>query len=215
MARMPNGPTTEERRRQIMDAALRVFAEKGFTGATNKDIGREASVAPGLIYHYFADKRALFDALFAERVPLAATGALLAIDGAENDEPRAVLGRLFSTLLARMDTEEDLCVFKLLTGEAMRDAGMLERFNANAGAVVADLASYLANQVARGRLRPLEPTVVAQLLIGSLIQMMMRRNAAGDPVLRGYDLDKIAGTLVEMALGGLEVRAVLDAAAKP
>jgi len=164
-----------------MDAALQVFAEKGFTGATNKDIGRKAGIAPGLIYHYFDDKRALFDAIFTERVPLGATGALLTDDGMADAAPHIVLRHLFSTLLARMDTVEAIFVFKLLTGEAMRDPQMTARFNANAGEVVEALASYLSKQVVRGRLRPHDPVVVAQLLIGALIQFMTRRNVTGDP----------------------------------
>ena len=50
--------TVENRREQIMESALRVFAKKGFTGASNKDIAREAGITPGLIYHYFESKEA-------------------------------------------------------------------------------------------------------------------------------------------------------------
>lgn len=51
----------ESKRQQIIDAALHVFASKGFEKATNKDIADEAKIAsPGLIYHYFKDKGDLF-----------------------------------------------------------------------------------------------------------------------------------------------------------
>ncbi|NIW45213.1 MAG: TetR family transcriptional regulator, partial [Gammaproteobacteria bacterium] len=44
----------ETRREEIIDAALRVFSEKGFNAATNKDIAKAAGIrSPGLIYHYF------------------------------------------------------------------------------------------------------------------------------------------------------------------
>nr|MCR5661372.1 TetR family transcriptional regulator [bacterium] len=45
----------EARREQIIQAALKVFSEKGFLAATNKDIAAAAGIAPGLIYHYFKD----------------------------------------------------------------------------------------------------------------------------------------------------------------
>jgi AcrR family transcriptional regulator len=44
------------RRKQILDAATRVFAEKGFHRATIKDIARVAGIADGTIYTYFASK---------------------------------------------------------------------------------------------------------------------------------------------------------------
>ncbi len=46
MARTPK--VVEDRKEQILDAAMRVFAQKGFTRATNKDIAREAGITPGL-----------------------------------------------------------------------------------------------------------------------------------------------------------------------
>src|SRR5258708_16776644 len=60
----------EDRRDQIMDAAMRVFAQKGFMKATNKDIAREAGITPGLIYYYFESKEALLKAIIETRSPL-------------------------------------------------------------------------------------------------------------------------------------------------
>jgi TetR/AcrR family transcriptional regulator len=47
-------------RDQILDAAERLFAGRGFAGATIKDIGREAGVNSALLYYYFADKEQLY-----------------------------------------------------------------------------------------------------------------------------------------------------------
>lgn len=49
-----------EQRRRILDAAIRVFGEAGWKGATTRMIGREAGVNSALIYYYFADKQTLF-----------------------------------------------------------------------------------------------------------------------------------------------------------
>src|SRR5436853_7923998 len=68
MARTPK--IVEDRREQIIDAAMRVFSQKGFTRATNKDIAREARITPGVIYHYFENKQALLRAIVEARSPL-------------------------------------------------------------------------------------------------------------------------------------------------
>jgi AcrR family transcriptional regulator len=56
-----------DRRRQILDAAVRVFAQRGFTQCRVSDIAEEAGVAYGLVYHYFGSKDAVLDTLFVER----------------------------------------------------------------------------------------------------------------------------------------------------
>src|SRR5919202_1802071 len=103
MARPANGPTGEERRRQIISVAARVFAHKGYTDATTKDIAAEAGVTHAALYHYFRDKRALFEAVLATYNPLAGVVAVVQTAGAE-EEPRAVLTRLTLAMTDRLET---------------------------------------------------------------------------------------------------------------
>ena len=56
-----------DRRRQILDAAIRVFARQGFHACRVSDIAREAGVAYGLVYHYFDSKDQVLNELFVER----------------------------------------------------------------------------------------------------------------------------------------------------
>jgi TetR/AcrR family fatty acid metabolism transcriptional regulator len=55
-----------ERRRQILDAAVRAFARNGYHGCRVSDVATEAGVAYGLVYHYYGSKEALLDAIFRE-----------------------------------------------------------------------------------------------------------------------------------------------------
>jgi len=57
---------SEEKRRQILDAAVRVFARKGFHTCRVADIAEEAGVAHGLLYHYFTSKDEVLEAVFRE-----------------------------------------------------------------------------------------------------------------------------------------------------
>jgi AcrR family transcriptional regulator len=56
-----------DKRRVILDAAVRVFARQGFHTCRVSDIADEAGVAYGLVYHYFASKDQILDTLFLER----------------------------------------------------------------------------------------------------------------------------------------------------
>src|SRR5689334_4003261 len=110
MPRPANGPTGEERRCQIIDAASRIFARKGYMGATTKDIARAAGVTHAAIYHYFRDKRALFEEVLTAHDPLArAAGQVLA--AAADEEPRAVLLRLVRAMIGELEQSDELPVF--------------------------------------------------------------------------------------------------------
>ena len=56
-----------DKRRQILDAAIRVFARQGFHACRVSDVADEAGVAYGLVYHYFQSKDEILDTLFLER----------------------------------------------------------------------------------------------------------------------------------------------------
>jgi AcrR family transcriptional regulator len=64
IARAKNGA---DKRRLILDAAVRVFARQGFHACRVSDIADEAGVAYGLVYHYFDSKDEVLDTLFLER----------------------------------------------------------------------------------------------------------------------------------------------------
>jgi TetR/AcrR family transcriptional regulator, fatty acid metabolism regulator protein len=55
-----------DRRRQILEAAVKVFARKGFHAARVGDIAEEAGIAYGLVYHYFKSKEELLETIFRE-----------------------------------------------------------------------------------------------------------------------------------------------------
>ena len=56
-----------DKRRMILDAAIRVFAREGFHRCRVSAIANEAGVAYGLVYHYFTSKDEVLDTLFTER----------------------------------------------------------------------------------------------------------------------------------------------------
>ncbi len=64
--RAPGRPVEGDKRRVILDAALRVFAERGYHGTAVPDVAKAAGVATGTLYHYFANKEALVNEVFRD-----------------------------------------------------------------------------------------------------------------------------------------------------
>ncbi len=62
------GPRSANRRRDLLDAAARLFARQGFHAASMRDIARAVGMLPGSLYYHFASKDALLLAVYAEGV---------------------------------------------------------------------------------------------------------------------------------------------------
>src|SRR5690348_16421182 len=88
-----------EKRRQILDAAVKVFARQGFYACRVSDIADEAGVAYGLVYHYFSSKDEILDTLFLERwdVMLAAIAEADASHRAPREKLFAIAGFIFES----------------------------------------------------------------------------------------------------------------------
>jgi TetR/AcrR family fatty acid metabolism transcriptional regulator len=88
-----------DRRRQIIDAAVRVFARQGFHACRVSDIADEAGVAYGLVYHYFRSKEEVLDTLFTERwdILLQVIRDTDAEDAPARDKLRAIAAFIFES----------------------------------------------------------------------------------------------------------------------
>ena len=83
-----------DKRRLILDAAIRVFAREGYHRCRVSDIAREANVAYGLVYHYFRSKDEVLDTLFTERwtLLLDAIAETDRSDSSARDKLRSIAG---------------------------------------------------------------------------------------------------------------------------
>jgi AcrR family transcriptional regulator len=113
----------EEKRRLILDAAVRVFAHKGFHTSRVGDIAEEAGVAHGLLYHYFPSKDEVLDTIFRETW----SRLLEEIDEIEtSEEPaRKQLQRVAARLLGSWQREPD--VIRVLIKEIARSPEVQQR----------------------------------------------------------------------------------------
>ncbi|MDX6669394.1 MAG: TetR/AcrR family transcriptional regulator, fatty acid metabolism regulator protein [Solirubrobacteraceae bacterium] len=95
----PRSQTAIDKRRTILDAAVRVFASQGFHRCRVSDIADEAGVAYGLVYHYFDTKEEILDTLFLERweLLLAAIAEVDARDAPARDKLYEVASFIFDS----------------------------------------------------------------------------------------------------------------------
>ena len=113
-----------DKRRIILDAAVRVFARQGFHTARVSDIADDAGVAYGLVYHYFGSKDEVLDTLFLDRWNLLLE-AIQEVDAREDATPRDKLFAITSFIVDSYRHDPD--VMKVIIVEVTRAANTFGR----------------------------------------------------------------------------------------
>jgi TetR/AcrR family transcriptional regulator, fatty acid metabolism regulator protein len=113
-----------DKRRQILDAAIRVFARQGFHATRVSDIADEAGVAYGLVYHYFRSKDEVLNELFSERWSLL-LAAIEETDGSASMTPRDKLGAVAGFIIESYRHDPEL--MKVIIVEVTRAANSFGR----------------------------------------------------------------------------------------
>jgi TetR/AcrR family fatty acid metabolism transcriptional regulator len=189
-----------DRRRQILDAAVRVFARQGFHSCRVSDIADEAGVAYGLVYHYFASKEQVMNELFMERWSL----LLQAIDEADGQEISgrekldAVAGFIVDSY--RHDPE----LMKVIIVEVTRAANSFGRTHLlDISQAYDSIARIVEGAQATGEFRrDVDPTFASMWFYGAIEQLL---SAWVFELIPGGDADfeRAREMLVETICGGL------------
>ncbi|HSJ17612.1 MAG TPA: TetR/AcrR family transcriptional regulator [Solirubrobacterales bacterium] len=198
-----------DKRRVILDAAIRVFARQGFHHCRVSDIADEAGVAYGLVYHYFKSKDEVLNELFTERwsLLLAAIDEVDAQDVPSRDKLRAVANFIVESY--RHEPE----LMKVIIVEVTRAANSFGRTHLpEIRRAYEKIAKIVADGQARGELRrDVDPLFASMWFYGAIEQLLsgwvFELIPTGDA-----DFERAKDMVTETICGGLEPRAPADGA---
>jgi TetR/AcrR family transcriptional regulator, fatty acid metabolism regulator protein len=188
----------EEKRRQLLDAAVRVFARKGFHASRVGDIAEEAGVAHGLLYHYFKSKDQVLEAVFHDNwsILLARIASVEESDEPAADQLRHIAAIVLRTWLHLPD------VVRVVIREFGRSPELAERIGELAQPIDS-IARVIERGVERGEFKQVDPRVAATVVYGSIDELLtawvLDRLPSGEE-----DVAAAEQTLVEVSLCGLE-----------
>jgi AcrR family transcriptional regulator len=162
-----------ERRREILDAAVRVFGERGFDCATIADVAREAGVSAGTVVHYFGSKGDLFEEALRDRFleEVAGGEALLA---AHHETYRELLIKLLDRMWHHLmqPGTADLMLFGLV--KATSFPGACEMMCREVGDRWRRLlAGVISGGIKNGEFRPVDVSLQARVLASSLSGLVL------------------------------------------
>ena len=189
------------RKREILAAAAQVFAEKGYSSTTTKEIADAADVAEGTLYNYFDGKREILLSIATEAdVPIER-----ALQEAGKLENREAMIALFED--AFDIAEARLPFLRALLTEAWTDDGILQEFVAARLRRVSQLLqAFISERIAAGAFRPIDPALGARMAMGTFGGLIL-------PILRGVESlpspeerHVLAEMIVGVLLDGIRVR---------
>ncbi len=160
----------ETRRAQLIEVALRLFAERGYDGTATRDIAAAAGVAEGLLFRHFPTKRELLAAVLAEYGP---RHQFLQI--APQLGEMSVRDALVRVYAQRVDLLWDNRLFvRLVMAESRGPGEAAEEFRAMLEEGPRLVAELLRARMARGELRCFDADVGASMLGGAVFSYFVR-----------------------------------------
>lgn len=202
VARTVAAEAEPEKRRAILHAAVRVFAEKGYHGCRIADVARAADVAYGLVYHYFRNKEELLESVFAEQWAIL-INALTAIDqgpGSAAEKIAGIFAFVFDVYKTAPAAVRVLILEVTRTPHSLRAGSTRETFEV----AVQTVADIIRRGQAGGELRvDLDPVVAAAGVLGALELSVSGMVVGLVPASTEQQIDGAKRVVADLVLRGL------------
>jgi AcrR family transcriptional regulator len=194
---------TVDKRRLILDAAVRVFAREGFHRCRVSDIAREADVAYGLVYHYFRSKDEILNTIFSERWALLLE-TIERVDG-EDIPVREKLHAIASFIIDSYQYDPDL--MKVIIVEVTRAANTFGRYHLEEiRRAYEGIAAIVAKAQDEGSFRGDISADFASLCFYGAIEQLLSAWIFDALAKSPDDFEQAKQMVVETVCGGLDMR---------
>ncbi len=189
------------RRAEIIAAAGAVFREKGYAGATTKEIADRADVAEGTLYKYFASKRELLMAYVMGVVELSRS----ILDHMPPGDPESAQQDLAQAFTFHFTVVRDQPFLSMLIHEAIRmDTAFGETFQAQfMDPTVAASEERVSRWIVSGHGRRVDTRVAAQVINAMMIGFDVILSGKTDPHLESLDAESLGRCVADIVLNGL------------
>ena len=174
-------------RERIVEAATRLFAERGYAATSTREVAAAAGVSEGLIFKYYPTKRQLLEAVATENDLLSHFISQITAGGAGRPVEE-VIGEVtarFVTVLANSP------VLSMLIGESRSDPMLYAAFGERIDGAVSALAAYLESRKDHELDPALETRTAAQTLIGSLLLFFLTHDHLPPDEWRAQSVDHV------------------------
>ncbi|HET8549565.1 MAG TPA: TetR/AcrR family transcriptional regulator [Bryobacteraceae bacterium] len=193
--------SSPQRRAAILNAALHLFAEKGFRGTTTRELAARVGVSEPVLYEHFRAKSDLYTAIIDEKSRRARemTGDLTELEG--RTDTRGFFEHLGLAIIRSMESDPlftRLLLFSALEGHELKDL-FYER---HSSAFMASVTGYIERRIAEGSMRAVDPMIAARAFFGMIAHFCISSmifNCARCDTPR----EQVVKTMVDIFLSGV------------
>jgi len=191
---------TSKREQEIMEAAVKVFSKKGFSGATTREIAAEAGVAEGTIFRYFKTKK---DILFSLAGPFIVESLANVMDEVKGETDEVVLKAILKNRLNLVKNNIDL--IRLIFTEAQFHHEIREQFIENVAMKAAGmLERFISERIWEGEYKEIKPQIASRALVGmAIIFVMWKDFLMGNKYIQFND-EEVIDNIIDIFLYGIK-----------
>jgi len=189
---------------EILDAALMVFAEKGYAAARMEDIAARAGVTKGTIYLYFPSKEEVFKTLVREMIGQALTSASRQLSDFSGS-PREHLVLLLTAIATFLQNNERVVALpKIIISESGNFPELARFWNDEViDNALTMIASVIDRGIAQGEFRSLPADFVAKLCIAPILLGAIWRTTFAPLSREPFDYQQFLATHIDILTQGL------------
>ena len=188
------------RKKEILDAAARVFAEKGYANATTREIAEAADLAEGTLYNYYGGKREILLAIL--------------------DETQAVIDAMFERA-GTLETREDavalveqgytllldaLPFVRTLIAEAWLDNTILEVLSAGLQRLGERVQHFVELRIYANQFRPIDPALATRMVLAMFVIPILPILRGVSPIPSAQERRNLAQNVIDLFIDGIRVR---------
>jgi len=200
--------TGDKRREQLLQTAVSLFSQRGFSGTTTKEIARAAGVSEAMVFRHFSTKSELYDAILGAkachdgiRFPWEENPVLQ--EAIKNKDDYKVFFNIALNALTKQQADENF--MRLLLYSALEEHELADRFfNEFVALLYEFIGNYIEGRQKDGAMRNIKPSIVVRAFLGMMIHHSLN-NILWDKNRRLLDItnEEAAKNFAEILLRGV------------
>ena len=190
-------------RDKLLEAAIKLFAEKGFNGTTTKEIAEKAEVNEALIFRHFSTKRDLYGAIIEKKI-FEEPGIEITLETHKDSKDDALV---FTAIATRMFDRcgKDPSFIRLLHFSALEGHDLSDMFFETYVEYINMLiCDYIETRIKDGALRNVNPLYASKAFIGMVVNQIIAQELFGEKKRGKIDQEQLIATFVGIFLTGIK-----------
>ncbi len=197
--------SAQDRRQQIIESAMELFAQEGFKGTTTRQIAQQARVNEAIIFRHFPRKEDLYWAVIDSKCRVAGGRRELQDRLRNNDNDREVFSAIAEDILRR--NTEDATLGRLLLFSTLENHRLSHRFfRTYVAEYYEGLADHIRERIREGDFRRVDPLLAARGFLGMVIYHFLIQELFGGKRYQKFDPRQVSYTLADIWLKGMLAR---------